>query len=307
MPPYDIDYERHGREQAEDTPEVALERRLWLRACQGDLFGAQLALYDGARGTARFEPDWADALTVACRLGRDHVVALLAPKARDLNEASNFTHVSPFIAAAAGNHPECLKILLSAKNADPNAGYRNGGWTPLMAASAFGHIESIRALLASPLTLPQKVNLDSPEHLGQNALMVACANGRAGCVELLIQHIDPAAVDAKGRDALMLAAENDSPDCLLLLLNSSDPMRVDSAGRDALIHAARRGSLACCSLLAPISDTTRKDIQDMTAIDYARQQGREIERLLIAHAEAQAIASSIGTHTAGQRGARRAL
>lgn len=104
---------------------------------------------------------------------------------------------------------------------------------------------------------------------GRTALMLACVEGEAAFVELLLPWSDPNASDRDGETALMLAAFG-HPACVALLLPVSDPMARDADGWTALMWAASSGSEQCIALLLPHSDATATTESGLTALDIAR-------------------------------------
>lgn len=119
---------------------------------------------------------------------------------------------------------------------------------------------------------------------GRTALMLACVEGEARFVELLLPWSDAGASDRDGETALMLAAFG-HPRCIELLLPVSDPMARDGDGWTALMWAASSGSEQCVALLLPHSDATAATDSGMTALDIARKyeqlaQARQIRRHL---------------------------
>lgn len=104
---------------------------------------------------------------------------------------------------------------------------------------------------------------------GRTALMLACVEGEAAMVELLLPWSDSYASDRDGETALMLAAFG-HPRCVELLLPVSDPRARDADGWTALMWAASSGSEPCIALLLPHSDAAAKTDSGLTALDIAR-------------------------------------
>ena len=104
---------------------------------------------------------------------------------------------------------------------------------------------------------------------GRTALMLACVEGEASFVELLLPWSDVRASDRDGETALMLAAFG-HPSCVELLLPVSDPMAGDTDGWTALMWAASSGNEKCVELLLLHSDATATNQSGVTALDIAR-------------------------------------
>lgn len=129
---------------------------------------------------------------------------------------------------------------------------------------------------------------------GRTALMLACVEGKAAFVELLLPWSDPDASDRDGETALMLAAFG-HPACVELLLPVSDPMARDADGWTALMWAASSGSERCIALLLPHSDASATTDSGLTALDIARSyaeqaQAQQIRRHML-HQEAMEAAA----------------
>lgn len=120
---------------------------------------------------------------------------------------------------------------------------------------------------------------------GRTALMLACVEGEAALVELLLPWSDPNASDRDGETALMLAAFG-HPACVELLLPVSDPTACDADGWTALMWAASSGSEQCVALLLPHGDATATTESGLTALDIARtyaeqERAQQIRRHMI--------------------------
>lgn len=109
---------------------------------------------------------------------------------------------------------------------------------------------------------------------GRTALMLACVEGEATLVELLLPWSDAEASDRDGETALMLAAFG-HPTCVELLLPVSDPSAGDTDGWTALMWAASSGNEQCVALLLPFSDVTATNQSGVTALDIARVHDNE--------------------------------
>jgi len=137
---------------------------------------------------------------------------------------------------------------------------------------------------------------------GRTALMLACVEGEARFVELLLPWSDAAASDRDGVTALMLAAFG-HPRCVELLLPVSDPLARDTDGWTALMWAASSGSEQCVTLLLPHSDATAATDSGMTALDIARKhdqlaQAQQIRRHLVAQGDASLLSAPVRTDNA---------
>jgi ankyrin repeat protein len=107
--------------------------------------------------------------------------------------------------------------------------------------------------LGLPLALRQDGN-------GITALMVAARNGRADCVEILLEHgSDPLACDIWGQNALMLATVAGHLDCVRALIPRSHVDAKTRGGETALQLAAKQKNR---SIFDELSKVARTDILD---------------------------------------------
>jgi ankyrin repeat protein len=109
---------------------------------------------------------------------------------------------------------------------------------------------------------------------GRTALMLACVEGEASFVELLLPWSDAKASDRDGETPLMLAAFG-HPSCVIMLLPASDPMAGDTDGWTALMWAASSGNAKCMELLLPHSNVSATNQSGVTALDIARPHNNE--------------------------------
>ena len=106
------------------------------------------ALLDAGAAVDARSPDGFTPLQLAAYFGAPAAAALLIERGAHVDAAAdNPQQVAPLHAAAAGRHPEVVRLLLAA-GAGPDA-RQQGGWTPLHAAAQHGDAEMVDAFLAA--------------------------------------------------------------------------------------------------------------------------------------------------------------
>ena len=135
-----------------------------------------------------------------------------------------------FYAAVAGDHEECIHVLLEAGVDE---------FVYLIEASEKGCEQCVRLLLKAGAT----VNRPQNHKIISIALLKAARNGRSGCVNLLLEaEASVNRQDWLGETALSLAAGEGHNECLKMLLKAgADVNKRDADGYTALMEAAYGG------------------------------------------------------------------
>ncbi len=164
---------------------------------------------------------------------------------------------TPLIYATHAGHHETIKFLLS-KHAHPHTESDIG--TPLVGASYGGHVECIKEILKYGVEFNYlakvKINKNNNivmEETGEKtwgdditALIAACHNGHADCVEVLLKNnadpnVEKQAIH-KGATALIRAASRGHVQCVKLLLQyGAKPGHKTKKGVTALENSMKRG------------------------------------------------------------------
>jgi ankyrin repeat protein len=165
-----------------------------------------------------------------------------------------------YIAADAGQ-ADALSLLLKA-GIDPNRPAGDRSCTPLWAAAEAGFTDCVQALL---LTLTQqshskrqdraqqssrrrfRLDLNATCNVGSSPLYIACQNGHAECVQLLLQagaSLELSTLPTVGGfSALHIASQQGHTQCVQLLLSSSPPDLLSAVGYTALDLTFRSGNV----------------------------------------------------------------
>lgn len=220
----------------------------------GDTAAVAQLLAAGANVNAR-GADGHSALTSAIvstrPAGNTDMVTLLLAFGADVNQVNPAHNSVPLHAAAAGNQPEIVRLLLDhGALLDVHCSWKTAG-TPLHVAVSSGAVESARALLdggADP---------DSQTEGGQTPLMVAIRHTRRSyarleLLDLLLERgANPNLQDVDGNTALHDAARNGMADEIQLLLahgaslvlqNRAGQTAVDAAASDWVADLLRTGA-----------------------------------------------------------------
>ena len=157
----------------------------------------------------------------------------------------------PLLAAAEAGDKAAVARLLNA-GADANQRTRDG-WTPMIMAAKEGHQDVIMALMMADAEVNPPGRSEPGFVPSHTALRGAAMNGRAGCVQMLLENeADPNQVSAENKTPLMGAAMNGHSDVVELLLeNGALPMTVNRYGETAKMLAEGKGH-------AGIADTIRR-------------------------------------------------
>lgn len=165
------------------------------------------------------------------------------------------------------------------------------GWTALMFAAFFG---TPNADEIADMLLTRGANVDTLNHLGQTALIIAAQHSSSAVLQVLLNaEADVESDDIYGKNALIYAAcaAGGSYGCLDALLQAGANVDfVDLYGDTALMLAAQCGNLACLQLLIDnnadinVHNTTGKtalmfaaNVSDAECVDALLQAGAEVD------------------------------
>jgi len=134
--------------------------------------------------------------------------------------------------------------------------------------------------------------IDTTDSRGATALMIAAANGQAGCLQMLIDagcELD--ACDHRGWTATMHAAFAGQATCLWHLIQGGAYLDAqDFLGTTAVMRAAMRGSTACVHLLLEHGASRHvADQMGFTAAMHAKRRGLPCEQSLEASSKAVSL------------------
>ncbi|MGW0774229.1 ankyrin repeat domain-containing protein [Streptomyces sp. NPDC002835] len=151
----------------------------------------------------------------------DAVVRLL--RAGAPAESIDEDGLTALYAAAVGNQPGIVRLLLAA-GADPDRPCGpDDGDLPLCAAAVWGHTQAVRALLAAG------ASPDRPELLGFTPLVWAVRQGRTETVEALLEYgADPDLPGPGDEPPLVLASRRGSPSTVRALLRHGAGARAET-------------------------------------------------------------------------------
>ena len=175
---------------------------------------------------------------------------------------------TPLYQAVQHGTVTAAQMLLKA-GADPNIPSEDE-ITPLIIVVTQGREEHLELLLAQT-----GINIDDQNIVGDSALHLACLNGNAKLIRILLAHSPPPHIEAKnkeGRTPLHLAAENGHKVAAKLLLKAKAVIDAqDSKGNTPLSLAAVAGHDAVARfLLESGADPEVADEDEETPLEKAR-------------------------------------
>lgn len=149
---------------------------------------------------------------------------------------------------------------------DPNAIEPERGDTGMILALRENSMKVFEALLNAP-----GINLEARARNGDNALMIACYQGKRPTVETLLAR--GAEVNKPGWTPLHYAAAIGNNEIVRMLLDKAAYIDAESPNKTTpLMMAARGGHIMTVKLLHDEgADATLKNELDMTAIDFAEK------------------------------------
>ena len=152
---------------------------------------------------------------------------------------------SVLMLAVAKSQSECIPLLVNA-GADVNKPHPKMSITPLLVTAGNGDEKTLEELLKQ-----ERIDKNTRDDTGQDALMIAVTKGNKNCASRLIATgTDLNAVDHFGCTALMKAAVGGRLECVALLLESGADLKFRSQiGKTALIWAASRNQGRSLSFL----------------------------------------------------------
>ena len=162
---------------------------------------------------------------------------------------------------------------------DPNVQYKDGVNAFILACQN-GHAQIVELLMKEQVADP---NVQSKD--GVNAFMMACHNGHTQIVELLLKkQVDPNAQDKDGVNAFMAACQNGHTQIVELLLKEQvDPNVQNKDGVNAFMVACASGQTQIVELL--LKEQVDPNVQNKNGVNafmWACQNGHTqiVERLL---------------------------
>ncbi|KAI9858732.1 MAG: hypothetical protein M1813_007364, partial [Trichoglossum hirsutum] len=215
-------------------------------------------------------------LSYAAEGGHEVVVKLLlGAKDVDPNSRNNDSSTSSLLCTARGGHEAVIGLLLSANGVDPNSKNKDGS-TPLLYATSGGHEATVKLLLGA-----KGIDLDSKNNDSSTPLLYAARGGHEAIVKLLLgaKGVDPNSKDKHGRTPLSNAAEgrHEAIVKLLLIVEGIDQDSKSGSGYSPLIYAAQKGHKAIVKLLLSVKgiDLDSKDRYGRMTLTYATMMGHE--------------------------------
>ena len=223
-------------------------------------------------------------LTLAARSGNSEAVRLLMQEGAEVDARTKY-EATPLYIACQENRPAVVKILLDSKASVNNQA--DGALTPLMVACHQGNTECV-SLLCAQKGIKHILDLPSQDH-GLTPLLRAAFGGFDGCVRHLVDAGASVSVaDQDGATALTLACRNGHAKVVRLLLKAkAEPDRTlsQASGGGAPLHfACKVGSAECVKLLVGAKANPDLPAGDggCTALHLAAQHGyTECCRLLL--------------------------
>jgi ankyrin repeat protein len=160
-----------------------------------------------------------------------HIVAhLLENPSIDVNWRDD-SGMTALMTATFHGYTEIVRLLLAA---GANVNIKVNDWTPLLEASRRGRLDIIKLLVAAG------ANLDAKNHLGDNALTIAVANGQTETVEFLLSiGMNVNAQNNKGETALMEAAYTRRARIVEILLAAGADVSIKDKSRYTALDVAR--------------------------------------------------------------------
>uniref|UniRef100_A0A8C5E907 Ankyrin repeat domain 44 n=1 Tax=Gouania willdenowi TaxID=441366 RepID=A0A8C5E907_GOUWI len=174
----------------------------------------------------------------ACYYGHDGCVeVLLEQRGCRCLSGNPFT---PLHCAVANDHEACATLLLDAMGSGITECRDMKGRTPLHAAAFSGHMDCVQLLLS------HDAPVDAEDEDGRTAVMMAAQKGRLGALDLLLNSATLSLMDKAGNNALHLACSNGKEECVLLILEKLSDTSIINAPNAALqtpLHLAARSGL----------------------------------------------------------------
>jgi ankyrin repeat protein len=195
-----------------------------------------------------------------------------------INEA-DMDGTTALIAAAAGGHTECARLLMN-HGANKDAA-DNRGLTALMAAASNGRSDCVRLLTEFG------ADKEAVHSNGTTALFYAARDGHTDCVCLLVHcGANPnTRIARSGFTALMGAARNGHKEIVrMLIISGADTEATDLYGTTALSKAISQNNIDCVRLLAEAGGTGQNSASDSRSaalIECARHGRIDFLRLLL--------------------------
>jgi hypothetical protein len=189
---------------------------IWLAAAGGDLARVQRLVGQEPRLLNAENGFKETPLLRASSRGHVRVVRWLVDQGAALDHQDSWGWTALSMAASKG-HTRVVRLLMG-KGADPTiiiGRVGGGGWTPLMQTSRMGHPDTVRCLLDHP-SAAATINIRNAE--GNTALLLACWEGYAGVVRVLLEKgANPTIADNMGRTAMATAKESKRRACIKAL------------------------------------------------------------------------------------------
>ncbi|XP_072031055.1 dynein axonemal heavy chain 12-like [Amphiura filiformis] len=204
-------------------------------------------------------------LWLAAKKGHHPVVLTLVETAADPN-ISNNEEGSPLLQAVAGNHQECVDILLQ-HGANIRCQFCNG-WSLMHEVACQGNTVMARHLLDAGAPL------DLADDFGIKPVFTAAQYGRVECLRLILERGGDANTQAYDKATpLYLAAQEDYPQCIEVLLSHGANANLETEdGLKPLHAAAHKGHERCARQLYP-QTTIPPQTAPYTPLHFACAQG----------------------------------
>ncbi|MEP6714930.1 MAG: ankyrin repeat domain-containing protein [Terriglobia bacterium] len=181
------------------------------------------------------------------------------------------TNIDPRLVDAEKKPDKAAVHALLAKHIDVNATAVDGD-TALHWAAYWDDLETAQALIQSG------AGVNTPNRYGVTPLSLACTNGNAAMIDLLLKaKADPNLALPGGETPLMTAARTGKPDALKLLLVHGVDVKAkdDNRGQTALMWAAAEGNTAAVEMLIEFgADLHAVSKGGFTALLFAVREGQ---------------------------------